>query len=130
MNLNGTNHFGLKRPLRLTAALAIAIPLALATTGCASKHGTHGTEASNGRNPWFETASIKLNAGTECCAMRLSQGRFVATESAINMIMTAYGEQRPLKPAQVLGGPDWMKTEVFNIDAQLPQSLTAITQRY
>jgi uncharacterized protein (TIGR03435 family) len=37
----------------------------------------------------------------------------------------AYGEkQGPLKPVQVLSGPEWMKTEVFNIDAELPESLS------
>jgi uncharacterized protein (TIGR03435 family) len=106
------------------AALAIVIPLALGTAGCATKGGTRGAEASRGRYPWFETASIKVNEDPGCCAMRLSKGRFVATESAIDMIIFAYGEQRPLEPAQVLGGPDWMKTEVFNIDAELPKSLS------
>ena len=56
--------------------------------------------------------------------MTLSKDRFVATESAFDMIMSAYGEQRPLQPDQVLGGPDWMKTEVFHIDAELPKSLS------
>jgi|GEM_PF-806770 len=100
----------------------MAIALALGTAGCASK--THGVAASNGRYPWFETASIKLNDSTACCAMTLSKNRFVATQSAIDMIMSAYGGNLPLKPAQVLDGPDWMKTDVFNIDAQLPQSLS------
>jgi bla regulator protein blaR1 len=115
---------GRKRLLGGAAALVIAIPLALGTAGCASKGGTHGAEASNGRYPWFETASIKLNAATACCAMTLSKDRLVATESASDMIMLAYGEQRPLKPGQVLGGPAWMKTEVFTIDAELPKSLS------
>lgn len=115
---------GRKLLLGGAAALAIAIPLVLGTAGCASKGGTHGAEESNGRYPWFETASIKLNEDTACCAMTLSKGRFAATQSAINMIMSAYGEQRPLKPAQVLGGPDWMKTQVFSIDAELSKSLS------
>lgn len=96
--------------------------LALGAAGCASK--THGAEASTGRYPWFETASITLNDSTACCAMTLSKDRFVATESAFDMIMSAYGEQRPLQPDQVLGGPGWMKTDVFHIDAELPKSLS------
>jgi uncharacterized protein (TIGR03435 family) len=116
--------FGRKLLLGGAAAVAIAIPLALGTAGCASKGGTHGAEESNGRRPWFETASIKLNDDTACCAFyTLSKDRFVAIDPAIDMIMFAYGKQRPLKPAQVLGGPDWMKTEVFNIDAELSKSL-------
>lgn len=121
--MNARSYFELRRLIGWAAALAIAI-LALATAGCASKGETHGAEASNGRYPWFETASIKLNDSTACCAMRLSKDRFVATESAINMIMSVYGEKLPLKPAQVLDGPDWMKASVFNIDAELPKSLS------
>lgn len=116
--------FGRKLLLGGAAALAIAMVLALGTASCASKGGNHGAEASNGRYPWFTTPSIKLNDDTACCAFHtLSNDRFAAIEPAIDMIMFAYGEQRPLKPAQVLGGPDWMKTEVFNVDAELPKSL-------
>ncbi len=119
-----------ERKLLLGAvALAIAIPLAVGTEGCASKGGTHGAEASNGQNPSFKTASIKLNDRTACCAMTLSKDRFVATDSAIDMVMFAYGEKYPLKPSQILGGPDWMKTDVFSIDAELPKSLSDQVKR-
>jgi uncharacterized protein (TIGR03435 family) len=120
--VNARSHLELKRLLGVTAALAIAIAFALATTGCASKAGTHRPEA-NGGHPWFKTASIKLDdAPAE--EIRASGNEFVAIEPAIDMIMFAYGQQRPLKPAQVLGGPGWTKTEAFNIDAQLPKSLS------
>lgn len=121
--MKATSRFRLKSLLSLTAALAYAIPLALATAGCASKAGAHRAEASSASHPWFETASIKLNdAPAE--EIRASGNEFVAIQPAIDMIMFAYGGQRPLKPAQVLGGPDWIKTEAFNIDARLPQSLS------
>lgn len=103
--------------------VAIAIPLAWGMTS-ASKAGTQGAEASNGRLPSFRTVSIKLNEGTACCAVYLSKDRFVAADSAIDMIMFAYGENFPLKPVQVLGGPDWMKTDVFSIDAEPSKSLS------
>jgi bla regulator protein blaR1 len=144
--VNARNHFELRRRIvhilsrhmrqelrperRLllggAAALAIAIPLALGTAGCASKDGTHGAEASNGQHPSFKAASIKRNDDTAwCCAIDTRpKDRFVATESALGMIMLAYGEQRPLKPSQVFGGPDWMKTGVFTIDAELSKSLS------
>jgi len=114
---------GRKLLLGGTAALAIAILLASGAAGFVSKVGTQGTEASNGRNPWFETASIKLNAAP-AAEIWASGNKFVAIEPAIDMIMFAYGEQHPLKPAQVLGGPDWIKTQVFSIDAELPKSLS------
>jgi bla regulator protein blaR1 len=106
------------------AAVALVIPLALGMTGFASKGGTHGAEASNGRLPSFKTVSIKLSEGTACCALYLSKDRFVATDSAIDMIIFAYGEKSPLKPVQVLGAPDWVKTEVFNIHAEPSKSLS------
>lgn len=105
------------------AIAAIAIALAFGMTS-ASRAGTQGAGASSGRLPSFKTVSIKLNENAACCAMMLSKDRFVATDSAINMIMSAYGEKSPLKPAQVLGGPDWMKTDVFHIDAEPSKSLS------
>ncbi|HTZ73282.1 MAG TPA: TIGR03435 family protein [Candidatus Aquilonibacter sp.] len=90
----------------------------------ASKGGTKGTGATNGRYPWFDSASIKPN-DAPAAGIRASGNEFVTIEPAIDIIMFAYGEQQgPLKPVQVSGGPDWMKTEVFNIDAELPKSLS------
>jgi uncharacterized protein (TIGR03435 family) len=106
------------------AVLAIVIPLALAAAGGALKGGAQRAGASNGRLPSFKTVSIKVNEDTACCAIYLSKDRFVATDSAIDMITFAYGEQRPLNPAQVLGAPDWVKTDVFSIDAEPSNSLS------
>ena len=117
-----------KLPLGAVAVMAIAMPLAFGMTS-ASKGRTQETGASNRRLPSFKTASIKLNEGTACCAVYLSKDRFVATDSAIDMIMFAYGEKRPLKPAQVSGGPDWMNTEVFHIDAEPSKSLSDQVKR-
>lgn len=113
---------GRKLLLGGAAALAITITLALGAAGRASG-GSQGAEASNGRYPWFTTASIKLN-DAPAAEIWASGNEFVAIEPAIDLIMFAYGEQRPLTPAQVLGGPDWITTEVFNIDAELPKSLS------
>lgn len=106
------------------AVLAIAVSLAVGAAGCASNGGTQKAEASNRRTPSLQAASIKLNDDTACCAMSFSNDRFATTDSALDMIMFAYGEQSPLKAAQVLGGPSWMKTDVFNIQEQLPESLS------
>lgn len=109
------------------AAVAIAIPLAQGATDVALKRGTLGAEAANGQAPSFSSASIKVNNNAPRAFVEIftvSKNRFTATESAINMIMLAYGDKYPLKPAQVLDGPDWMKTEVFNIDAELPKFMS------
>ena len=115
---------GRKLLLGGAAAAAIAIPLALGITGCTSKGGTQSTEANNGQGPLFKTASIKLNNARGAVQIyTYYEHEFVATYSAMHMIMFAYGAERPLKPDQVLGGPDWIKTEVFDIEAKLPKSL-------
>lgn len=112
-----------KPPLSAVAVVAIAIPLALGMAS-AAKGGISGQKRATGGTLAFKTVSMKLNEDAACCAVYLSKDRFVATDSAINMIMSAYGEKSPLKPAQVLGGPDWMKTDVFNIDAEPSESLS------
>jgi bla regulator protein blaR1 len=115
---------GRKLLLGGAAAVVIGIPLALGMTG-ALKGGTQGAEASNGQLPSFKTVSIKLNNAPRAVEIyTLYKDRFVSTESAMNMILFAYGEKHPLKPAQVLGGPGWIKTKVFNVDAKLPKSLS------
>lgn len=122
--VNARNNFGRKsRRIGAAAALAVAILLALEMTS-ASEGGTQGAGAGGGRLPSFRTVSIKPNEGTACCAVYLSKDRFVATDSAMDMILFAYGEKFPLKPVQVLGGPDWVKSEVFHIDAEPSKSLS------
>lgn len=117
-----------KTRLGAFAILALAIPLAFGIMS-PSKAGTQKTGASNGRLPSFKTVSVKLNEGTACCAMSFTKDRFVATDSAIDMIMFAYGEKSPLKPTQVFGGPDWMKTQVFSIDAEPSTSFSDQVKR-
>ena len=92
---------GRKWLLGVAAAVAIGIPLALGMT-VASKAATKGAEAGNGQWPSFKTVSIKLNNAPRALQVfTFSKGRFVATESAMHMIMFAYGEKHPLKSAQV-----------------------------
>lgn len=115
---------GRKWLLGAAAAVAIAIPLALGMTG-ASRGATQSAEASNGGLPSFATVSIKVNNAPRAVQIfTFTKDRFIATESAMNMIMFAYGEQHPLKPVQVLGGPDWIMTVVFIIDGELSKSLS------
>ncbi|MGC2417978.1 MAG: TIGR03435 family protein [Candidatus Acidiferrales bacterium] len=117
-------------------AVALAIPLALGMAG-ASRGGTQSAEASNGRSPSFETTSIKPDKGYEPLAagrllpgmplagVRLSGGNFVATTIVTAMIMDAYGEgySRPLNPTQVLGGPAWIRTDFYEINAKVNDSM-------
>lgn len=118
------------------AALAIAIPLALGMTVFASQAGTQGTEASNGRLPSFETASIKpdklqtplvagrLLPGMPLAGVNLRGGNFTASTIVAAIIMDAYGNWPGfLSTEQVLGGPAWIWTDFYQIKAKVSDSI-------
>lgn len=116
---------GRKLLLGGAAAVVIAVPLALGMTGYASKGGTQGTEASNGRLPSFETASIKLEKSHMPLAGRRLFGRYYSASSNVTgMIVHAYGQYlKPLSTDQVLGGPAWIRTDFYQINARVSDSV-------
>lgn len=83
------------------------------------------TEGSDARLPSFEVASIKLNkSSSPLWGLHLYGDRFEATDSAIGLISWAYGQgSTPRNFAQISGGPDWIKKEVFDIGAKVDVSL-------
>lgn len=106
------------------AAVAIAIPLALGMMG-ASKGGTQSPEASNGRLPSFETASIKLDKSRmPLVGHHLLGGCYSATLNVMGLIMDAYGQYlRPLNPDQVLESPAWITTDMYDVNARVSSSI-------
>ncbi|MFZ0819008.1 MAG: TIGR03435 family protein [Candidatus Acidiferrales bacterium] len=78
-----------------------------------------------GRLPSFEVASIKLNkSATPLTGGHLFEGRYNATSPTIGAIESAYGQNgMPLSPSEVSGGPDWIKSEVYDIEAKVDDSL-------
>jgi bla regulator protein blaR1 len=126
------------------AAVAVAVPLALGMTGLASKGGTQGAKAGKGRLPSFGSASVepdtsqtRLVAGRLLPGMPLravnvnaDNGNFSATTIVLAMIMDAYGPMdgngsRPgfLSTEQVLGGPAWIRTDFYQINAKVSDSV-------
>jgi bla regulator protein blaR1 len=118
------------------AAVAIAVPLALGMTGLASNGGTQGAEAGNVRLPSFETASVKLDTlQTPLVAGRvypryrlgnvqLSRGNFTASTIVAELIMDAYGNwPRILSTEQMSGGPAWIWTDFYQINAKVSNSI-------
>jgi uncharacterized protein (TIGR03435 family) len=87
---------------------------------CAQK-----TQAGDVPLPSFEVASIKLNKSPLPLGGRhLFGDRFNATGRTMGLIEAAYGQHgRPLTPDQVSGGPDWINSDVFDIDAKVEDSL-------
>jgi uncharacterized protein (TIGR03435 family) len=69
--------------------------------------------------PQFEVASIRSNSGDPMGATRWSfeNGRFTGTSVTVQMLVsTAYGEpQQPLADFQIAGGPQWLRTERFDV---------------
>lgn len=79
-----------------------------------------------GAPPSFEVASIKVDkSAMPLGGIHLFGDRFSATGGVMGFIEHAYGRNgRPLSDAQVSGVPDWAKSEVFDIDAKIDDSLT------
>jgi uncharacterized protein (TIGR03435 family) len=75
--------------------------------------------------PSFETASIKVSTVPRPQQLDTYCGNgYVSTGTAYWLIQLAYGDNySPLKPAQVSGGPDWIKSKVFDIEATVDDSL-------
>jgi uncharacterized protein (TIGR03435 family) len=70
--------------------------------------------------PSFEVASIKLDESPEpLMGFHICGDRFNATGPAIALIGAAYN----VYSNHISGGPDWIKSEVFDIDAKVDDSL-------
>jgi uncharacterized protein (TIGR03435 family) len=78
--------------------------------------------------PSFEVATIKRNvSGAEDGAMGFQPGgrfRAVAFDPR-RMIAVAYGTGRRLQPQQVIGGPDWLSREFYDITAKVSPEFAA-----
>src|SRR5262249_20442 len=99
--------------LMITAAISLAQSLTAQSSG-------RGTTDSPGLS--FETASIKPNdSGGRGSPGAQTPGRFSVTNTTVfSMIQTAYG----IRDVQVIGGPGWMKTNRYDINAIRPANAT------
>ena len=72
-------------------------------------------------NPSFEAASVKPNKSGDGRIALFFQpgGRFVATGVTLKMLIgAAYGTPAPLPDYQLIGGPDWIGSDRFDIIAK------------
>jgi bla regulator protein BlaR1 len=123
------------------AAAAIAIPLAVGLMGSSHVHAQE-TAANDTTPASFETASIKVDKAPS--AKLRSQiffpNRFVTTSTAQWLIEYAYSSRREtcdlalalcnvqelgdsIIDDQIVGGPEWMRSEMFDLDATVAQAL-------
>jgi uncharacterized protein (TIGR03435 family) len=79
-----------------------------------------------GQKPTFEAASIKQNRSNGPSLLLYSSGRVTATNLPLRLfIRNAFR----LQPAQLIGGPDWLDDEHFDIVANSAVRMTADTMR-
>jgi uncharacterized protein (TIGR03435 family) len=100
---------------RLSLALAVLIALAAP----ASLTARPGAQTPGAGRPSFEVASVKPNKSADARVMVGMQpgGRYTATNVPLRMLIRqAYDVQ----DSQVVGGPDWIGSDRFDVTAKAP----------
>jgi bla regulator protein blaR1 len=129
MNDRILHNLGLARKLLLTvaAALAIALPVTFGLFNATPGNAQGQTETATLSAPAYSSVSIKpsamVNGDNRFRIMfSLKDGSFVAREVTLQrLIQIAYHVQ----DSQISGGPDWLNTARFDVDAKLDPSFVA-----
>jgi len=103
---------------------ALCALVATAGLGGLSPVVVRGQSASPQQAPAFEVASVRQNkekTGRQSYR-NLPGGKFVVTRMPLRgLIRIAYGPERFKKPSdQIVGGPEWLDSDMFDIEAQAP----------
>jgi uncharacterized protein (TIGR03435 family) len=101
--------------MRLTP-LGVALVVATFVTD-----GARAQSSPQASPPTFEVASIKSNQSTTAPSLFPAPGRLVATNVALRLLVQwAYrrADGRIFRDEQVIGGPRWMDTEHFDVQAK------------
>ena len=96
-------------PLALTCTVAAVLVIAMSPLTLVA-----APQAAPGSAPRFEVASIKPTGGRGGGRMRPFPGRLTATAPLRVLMQAAYHVQ----PFQIVGGPDWMGSDQYEIDAR------------
>ena len=135
MNDRILHNLGFARKLLLTvaAALAIAVPITFGLFHATPSSAQDLTANMNVSTPTYSSVSIKPSAipnGDKRTKMMFSlmDGSFVARGTTLQrLIQTAFHVQ----DSQISGGPDWLNTMLFDIDAKLdPAQFAAVQQQF
>ena len=135
MNDRILRNLGLGRKLLLTTAatLAIAIPVTIGLLNPTASRAAAQSQAENATapSPVYTSVSVKLSEPVEGHTTKLmlnmADGSFTARGVTLQrLIQLAYHVQ----DAQIAGGPDWLNTANFDIDAKLdPSVVPAVHKR-
>lgn len=124
IGLNNRLLFAAIRSTALVGFFAFAINLPLLRAQSLQKQ-----QASKAALPSFEAVSIKTAGGTEPTRLGIGAAdasRWNASNVTLKMLICeAYG----LDDFQVLGGPDWIQGELFDVDAKVSDATAAQLQR-
>ncbi len=104
--------------------IAIAGPVVLGLVN-APQIRAQSTPTSRAPLPSFEVASIKPNhSGGPISRLEAPKGRFIVTNTTAKILIAwAYaGISLPLQDNQLSGGPSWISSERYDIDAKLDDS--------
>jgi uncharacterized protein (TIGR03435 family) len=114
--------------------IGLALVLAMAASGIAAF-----SRAQTAQKPEFDVASIKRNtSGAGVLSLQTSKGRFVAANLTLRLLLRyAYNPNMPESELlraplifgdaagiQVVGGPSWVQTEHFDVEAKPAGDLT------
>jgi len=135
-NLSRKLDFSRKLFLSVAGLLAVAAPITFGLL-----HTTQTRAQSEAQNtmpivPAFETASIKPNTGEPMAgftivgkpfrAIMWRGDRLMATNFTLHgLIQVAYG----IPDDQIVGGPDWLNTEGYDLDAKMGKSVVDEMQK-
>jgi uncharacterized protein (TIGR03435 family) len=110
--------------LRPLATLVTATAIGLLSFGAPISPGLRAAAQNPGSNaevPTFEVASIKANKSGDGRSFLGSPpgGRFSATNMPLRgLIAFAYGTPQPLPNFRIIGGPSWIDSDRFDINAK------------
>jgi len=97
-------------------ATIVSASIALSLTVSAEQ-----TQTSAAAPPKFEVASVKAHGSIpgDRRLVFMPNGRFLADNVPLrSLIATAYGDPRPLPVYRIIGGPGWIESEAFDIEAK------------
>ena len=106
---------------RLAGATVLGGLIALSLTVSAAQAPT----TASATQPTFEVASVKSHGSIpgERRLVFMPNGRFLADNVPLrSLIATAYGDPRPLPAYRIIGGPGWIESEAFDIEAKAAES--------
>jgi len=111
---------GRKLLLGVVALVALAGPVVFGLLTAAQMRA-QSTQAAGAPPPSFEVASIKPNRSGEMrFFMGWQPGRFTASGMTVRFLITAAYD---VKDFQVSGGPSWIESERYDIEAKEPDSI-------